>query len=335
MGGKRYFVIWSPVRETTPQRERGPGGKNDLVVACVSASAAVASPSGQMGAGSSIRVGTSRSQLCLWTAGLHRKEGQGACSDCRMSPDPFAPASVQTLQMMVSPVGFPFVAGVVGLLIGSFLNVVVLRGNARHAWRLNKTLPKPAGIASERSRCPSCGHQITWYENIPVLSWIFLHGKCSSCKAPISCMYPLVEAVTCLATVAIAVESGFGTEGVAAIAATWLFIAIATHNVRVQTTPLWLTRWLVFPVALQLVHEMGMDLATGLTGFALGAGAGALLQWVRKQPARDEGLIFLLAAAGAFVGPLYVLLLGAAASGFGRWVGAAIAALTLLGILVL
>lgn len=320
--------------ETSPHREHGPDGKNDLW-SRVSASAAVASPSGQMGAGSSIRVGTSRSQLCLGTSGLHRKEGQGPCSDCRMSPDPFAPATVQTLQLMVSSVGFPFVAGVVGLLIGSFLNVVVLRGHARHAWRLNETLPKPAGIASERSRCPSCGHQITWYENIPVLSWIFLHGKCSSCQAPISCMYPLVEAVTCLATVEVAVKFGFGSDGVAAIAATWLFIAIATLNLRERTTPLWLTRWLVFPVALQWVHEMGMDLATGLTGFAIGAGAGALLQRLRKPPVRDEGLLLLLAAAGAFVGPVLVLLLAAAANGFGRRAGAAIAALTVLVMLVL
>jgi leader peptidase (prepilin peptidase)/N-methyltransferase len=76
------------------------------------------------------------------------------------------------------------IVGVLGLVIGSFLNVVIAR------------LPEGLSIVSPRSRCPKCHHQITWYENIPVLSWIALRARCSQCKAPISIRYPLVELLT-------------------------------------------------------------------------------------------------------------------------------------------
>lgn len=74
--------------------------------------------------------------------------------------------------------------GILGLVIGSFLNVVIAR------------VPAGESIAHPPSRCPKCGHQIRWYENIPVLSWLFLRAKCSGCKAPISVRYPLIELVT-------------------------------------------------------------------------------------------------------------------------------------------
>src|SRR5437762_1848862 len=74
--------------------------------------------------------------------------------------------------------------GLAGLTIGSFLNVVIAR------------VPKEESIVRPRSRCPRCGHQLPWYENIPVFSYLALRGKCSSCKAPISPRYPLVELLT-------------------------------------------------------------------------------------------------------------------------------------------
>ena len=103
--------------------------------------------------------------------------------------------------------------GVLGLLVGSFLNVVIYRlpKMLERQWAAEcaeyaATLPGATGVAAPpqgvfnlsqpRSRCQSCGHQVRWYENIPVLSYLFLRGRCSACQAPISLRYPLVELIT-------------------------------------------------------------------------------------------------------------------------------------------
>lgn len=82
---------------------------------------------------------------------------------------------------------FQIFALLYGSCIGSFLNVVIYR------------LPKNKDLVFERSSCPKCGHQIRWYENIPIFSYLFLKGRCSQCKTKISWRYPLTEAITALA----------------------------------------------------------------------------------------------------------------------------------------
>jgi leader peptidase (prepilin peptidase)/N-methyltransferase len=97
-------------------------------------------------------------------------------------------------------------AGVLGLAIGSFLNVVV--------WRL----PRGESLSSPPSACPRCAHPIRARDNVPVLSWLLLRGRCRDCRAPISRRYPLVEGITALAFVVVgawAVSGGFGTPGLA------------------------------------------------------------------------------------------------------------------------
>ena len=127
--------------------------------------------------------------------------------------------------------GVPAFLGVLGLLVGSFLNVVIYRkpvimmrewlldtggllGDG-DAWKQVFGKPQPAeltqaghtidkhleglgplGLSRPRSRCGACGHQIRWYENVPLLSWLVLRARCSACKTPISVRYPLVEAAT-------------------------------------------------------------------------------------------------------------------------------------------
>lgn len=102
--------------------------------------------------------------------------------------------------------------GVLGLLIGSFLNVVIYRlpKMMEQQWaaelaqleaeKQGKELPTgtqvPFNLMTPRSRCPACGHVVQWHENVPVLSYLFLRGRCSACKAPISARYPLVELLT-------------------------------------------------------------------------------------------------------------------------------------------
>ncbi len=108
--------------------------------------------------------------------------------------------------MLVSQVFDAGLAGVLGLMIGSFLNVVIYRlpkimerqWAAECAELAGKDLPQAEAfnLMLPRSRCQKCGHQIRWYENIPVLSYLFLRGKCSACDTPISLRYPLVELTT-------------------------------------------------------------------------------------------------------------------------------------------
>ena len=98
------------------------------------------------------------------------------------------------------------VFGIIGLLVGSFLNVVIYRlpklmekqWAAEVAAFKEETLPDEAvfNLMLPRSKCPKCSHQIIWYENIPVLSYLFLQAKCSACKTPISLRYPTIELVT-------------------------------------------------------------------------------------------------------------------------------------------
>lgn len=75
-------------------------------------------------------------------------------------------------------------AALLGLLVGSFLNVVIYR------------VPRGESVVRPRSRCPGCGYELSWYDNVPVLSWLLLRGRCRRCQAPISARYPLVEALT-------------------------------------------------------------------------------------------------------------------------------------------
>ena len=108
--------------------------------------------------------------------------------------------------MLVSQAFDAGLAGVLGLMIGSFLNVVIYRlpkimerqWAAECAELAGKELPQAEtfNLVLPRSRCQKCGHQIRWYENIPVLSYLFLRGKCSACGTPISLRYPLVELTT-------------------------------------------------------------------------------------------------------------------------------------------
>ena len=109
--------------------------------------------------------------------------------------------------MLLSPLFDAVLAGLAGLLLGSFLNVVIYRlpKMMEQQWATEcaefsgKDTPEeiaPFNLLVPRSRCQQCGHQIAWYENVPVVSYVFLRGKCSACKTPISIRYPLVELAT-------------------------------------------------------------------------------------------------------------------------------------------
>lgn len=212
--------------------------------------------------------------------------------------------------------GFPLAAGF-GLLVGSFLNVVILRLPKRLEWQWNRDSreilelpeiydPPPPGIVVERSHCPHCKHQLSWYENIPVFSYLFLRGRCRSCKAPISPQYPLVEALTMLATLACVWRFGFGWQGFGAIVFSTFLIALSGIDFRTKLLPDQLTLPLMWLGLVASSDNLYFPTKPAL----LGAMAGYLslwsVWWVFKQLTGKEGMghgdFKLLAAIGAWVG---------------------------------
>ena len=143
--------------------------------------------------------------------------------------------------------GYPLAAGL-GLLVGSFLNVVILRLPGRLEWTWKRDSrdvlgldevydPPPPGIVVERSHCPQCKHPLSWYENIPLFSWLALRGRCRHCHASISAQYPLVELLTMLLFVACAARFGFGWQGFGAMVFTAFLVSMSGIDLRTQRRP--------------------------------------------------------------------------------------------------
>lgn len=216
--------------------------------------------------------------------------------------------------------------GLLGLLVGSFLNVVIFRlpkmleqeWTVQSALMLNQTPPDyPAfNLAKPDSTCPSCGHKIRAWENIPVFSYVFLRGKCSQCKAPISLRYPLIELVTGALSVAVVFTFGATWAGFAALLLTWALISLTMIDADTQLLPDKITLPLVW---LGLIANY-FGLFTTLDSALWGAVAGYLSLWTVYQLFKlltsKEGMGYgdfkLLGALGAFLGwqllPVIILL---------------------------
>ncbi|MBK1694315.1 prepilin peptidase [Chromatium weissei] len=205
-----------------------------------------------------------------------------------------------------------------GLLIGSFLNVVILRlplmmqtdWQRECAELTNSAAPnttvEPLSLSSPPSTCPHCGHRIRAYENIPIISYLLLRGKCSACKAPISLRYPLVEALTAVLTLAVALQFGMTWQLPAALLLTWALIALALIDYDTQLLPDNIVLPLLWLGLLLNAFEMFTDSHTAV----LGAAAGYLSLWTVFQLFRlatgKEGMGYgdfkLLALFGAWLG---------------------------------
>ncbi len=217
--------------------------------------------------------------------------------------------------------GYPLVAGL-GLLVGSFLNVVILRLPRRMEWEWKRDArevleepelydPPPPGIVVERSHCPHCGHQLSWYENIPVFSWLALRGKCRSCRAPISIQYPLVELVTALLCTLCVWQFGFGWQGFGACLLTCFLVALSGIDLRTQLLPDSLTLPLMWLGLVASLDNLYMPAKPALLGAIAGYASLWSVWWVFKQVTGKEGMghgdFKLLAALGAWVGLAGVL----------------------------
>ncbi|MBI5006721.1 MAG: prepilin peptidase [Nitrosomonadales bacterium] len=230
------------------------------------------------------------------------------------------------LLLQTSPLAFAVLAGVLGLLVGSFLNVVIHRlpKMMERDWHaqcaeLNGQTPAPAArynLLVPRSACPQCGHAIAAMENVPVLSYLFLKGKCKGCGAAISPRYPIVEAVSGILSAYAAWHFGFGAAGIAAIVFVWALLVLTFIDFDTQLLPDDITLPLLW---LGLLLNLN-GVFTSLPNAVIGAVAGYLVlwsvYWAFKLTTGKEGMGFgdfkLLAAIGAWFGwsmlPLVILL---------------------------
>ena len=212
--------------------------------------------------------------------------------------------------------GYPLAAGL-GLMLGSFLNVVILRLPRRLEWQWKRdsleTLgepeiydPPPPGIVVERSHCPHCKHELSWYENIPVFSWLALRGKCRNCKSPISIQYPLVELLTMALVLCCVWKFGFGWQGFGAIVFTCFLVALSGIDLRTQLLPDQLTLPLMWLGLVASIDSLYMPAKPALVGAIIGYLSLWSVCWVFKQLTGKEGMghgdFKLLAAMGAWFG---------------------------------
>jgi leader peptidase (prepilin peptidase) / N-methyltransferase len=217
-------------------------------------------------------------------------------------------------------------AVVLGLCIGSFLNVVIhrmprimeARWRAECAELNNQELP-PAdryNLVSPRSSCPACGHRITVLENIPLLSYVALGGKCSACHTRISPRYPVVEALTGALTGYIAWHFGFTIVAAAAMFFAWTVIALGFIDLDTFYLPDDLTLPLLWAGLLFNLWGGFTDLPSAVTGAVAGYLVLWLVFWIFKIATGKEGMGYgdfkLLASIGAWLGwktlPLVILL---------------------------
>ena len=224
-----------------------------------------------------------------------------------------------------SPGFFISFCSILGLVVGSFLNVVIVRlpKMLEREWAQQcadssaetlQALP-PYNIIRPRSACVHCGHKITAMENIPLMSYVLLRGRCSRCKAPISLRYPLVELLTATTSGYIAWHFGYGFAAFAALGFTWAMIALAFIDIDTQLLPNDITMPLLWTGLLVNLADTFTDIGSAVLGAVTGYIMLWSIYWAFKLVTRREGMGYgdfkLLAAIGAWLGwqmlPLVIL----------------------------
>jgi leader peptidase (prepilin peptidase)/N-methyltransferase len=229
----------------------------------------------------------------------------------------------------------PFVLALFGLCIGSFLNVVIHRLPLmlERGWKMESAdllgvthEETPAiTLSTPRSRCPSCGHAIAWYENIPLASWLWLRARCSACKAPISARYPLIEVAT--AVLFALVGWRFGAEPVALLWCFFCAVLVALAGIDWDTTllPDNLTLPLLWAALASAALGWTIPLADAVWGAIVGYLSLWSVYWLFKLTTGKEGMGFgdfkLLAALGAWLGWKMILPIVLGASVIGAIIG--------------
>ena len=182
-----------------------------------------------------------------------------------------------------------------GLVIGSFLNVLILR------------VPAGESIVTAPSHCMSCGKRIKWYELIPVFSWLFLRGRCSGCKSPISAQYPLIEAATGVLYASIYYRFGFSVETLLYCSMTSALLALSVIDFRIFEIPHGFSIFLFGLGVVRLLTDLDGWLLYAVGLFAVSVPL-LVIHLVSRGRAMGGGDIWLMAACGLILGWQRVLL---------------------------
>ncbi|HEX8603744.1 MAG TPA: A24 family peptidase [Pseudoduganella sp.] len=225
---------------------------------------------------------------------------------------------LESLFLFSPPATLPaaIIAAIFGLLVGSFLNVVIYRvpkmmqRESDNYVASESGLPLPHtdrfNLMVPRSRCGHCGHQITALENIPVISWLALRGKCSKCKTPISARYPVIEALTGALSAVLVWQFGSGWTGLATLLFAYLLIAMTFIDADTKLLPDDLTYPLLWAGLLVNLNGTFVPLADAVIGAAAGYLMLWSVYWLFKLVTGKEGMGYgdfkLLAALGAWLG---------------------------------
>jgi leader peptidase (prepilin peptidase)/N-methyltransferase len=215
---------------------------------------------------------------------------------------------------------------ILGLMVGSFLNVVIYRlpEMMKRSWlqqcaelRGETVEALPAlNLFTPRSTCPHCGHKISAWENIPIISYLVLRGRCSRCHAHISPRYPIIEALTALMSGFVAWHYGYGFVAIAALIFVWALIALAVIDLNTQLLPDDITLPLLWIGLLVNINQGFTDIQAAVIGAVAGYLSLWSIYWCFKLITGKEGMGYgdfkLLAAIGAWLGwsmlPVVILL---------------------------
>ena len=236
---------------------------------------------------------------------------------------------------------------VLGLLVGSFLNVVILRlprrleydwkTQAREFLGVDATLDEvpaetaPPDLVFTGSHWPKCLHKLSAFDNIPLLSWLALRGRCRYCKAAISWQYPLVELLCALASATMAWKFGFGWSLGAGLVFTWVLIAAAGNDARTQLLPDQLTLPLLWIGLLIALAPLFVAPSAAIIGAAAGYFSLWCVFWLFKLATGKEGMGYgdfkLFGALGAWMGATALLPIILLSSLIGALIGGVMLAL--------
>ncbi len=230
------------------------------------------------------------------------------------------------LILQQQPILFALLLGMLGLIVGSFLNVVVYRlpKMLEHEWRQQcaelraeaLAASPPFNLSTPRSTCPHCGHAIRALENIPIVSYLWLRGRCSQCHASIGLRYPAIELLTALISFGLAIHFGYGAQALAALPLAWALIALTFIDLDTQLLPDRITLPLLWLGLLVNLNGVFVPLTSAVVGAMAGYLSLWSVYWLFKLLTGKEGMGYgdfkLLAAIGAWLGwtllPLVILL---------------------------
>ncbi|MGY0578475.1 MAG: prepilin peptidase [Paraglaciecola chathamensis] len=246
--------------------------------------------------------------------------------------------------MADSPLFFLSFVFIVSLMVGSFLNVVIYRLPVmmERSWKADfqahfetdvstlgsntdSTESTPFNLIKPDSTCPKCQHKIRAWENIPVISWLLLRGKCSQCKNAISIRYPLIELGTALCSVWIAWHFGYSWSALAGVVMTWILVALIFIDIDTMLLPDQLTLPLLWMGLLFSIVNPAVTSADSIIGATVGYLSLWSVYWAFKLLTGKEGMGYgdfkLLAALGAWMGWQYLAIVVLMSSLVGAVIG--------------